>query len=82
MRGLDAPTRITVAPGTLGLEDAREIAGVDEASESDDGVVLTTRSPAQVLARLAERDALDGIRVQTGTLEDVFLDLTGREYRA
>ena len=25
---------------------------------------------------------LDGVRVQTGTLEDVFLDLTGREYRA
>ena len=27
-------------------------------------------------------DHLDGVRVQTGTLEDVFLDLTGREYRA
>ena len=32
--------------------------------------------------RLAEADQLDGVRVQTGTLEDVFLDLTGREYRA
>jgi ABC-2 type transport system ATP-binding protein len=35
-----------------------------------------------VVARLAEQDQLDGVRVQTGTLEDVFLALTGREYRA
>jgi ABC-2 type transport system ATP-binding protein len=82
VRGLDAPARITVAPGTLGVDDARAISGVDEASESVDGVVLTTRSPAQVVARLAEHDQLDGVRVQTGTLEDVFLSLTGREYRA
>ncbi|MEI5672303.1 MULTISPECIES: ABC transporter ATP-binding protein [unclassified Nocardioides] len=47
-----------------------------------DGEVLTTRDPAQEIARLAHEHRLDGIRVQTGTLEDVFLDLTGREYRA
>ena len=47
-----------------------------------DDEVITTREPAAVLARLAEEDRLDGVRVQTGTLEDVFLDLTGREYRA
>ncbi|SDC20085.1 ABC transporter ATP-binding protein [Nocardioides lianchengensis] len=47
-----------------------------------DGEVLTTRDPAQEIARLADEHRLDGIRVQTGTLEDVFLDLTGREYRA
>ena len=82
VRGLDAPARITVAPGVLGIGDAREIAGVDEATESVDGVVLTTRSPAKVVALLAEQDQLDGVRVATGTLEDVFLALTGREYRA
>ena len=60
MRGLDAPTRITLA----------------------DGEVITTREPAVEIARLAEQNRLDGVRVQTGTLEDVFLDLTGREYRA
>ena len=31
--------------------------------------------------QLAEADHLDGVRVQTGTLEDVFLDLTGRALR-
>jgi ABC-2 type transport system ATP-binding protein len=82
VRGLDAPARITVAPGTLTLEAARAIAGVDDATEAVDGVVLTTRSPAQVVARLAENAQLDGVTVHTGTLEDVFLSLTGREYRA
>ena len=51
-------------------------------SDGRDGVRLTTRQPAAVIGRLAELDRLDGVRVQTGTLEDVFLDLTGREYRA
>jgi len=60
VRGLDAPTRITLA----------------------DGEVVTTREPAVELARLAADGRLDGVRVQTGTLEDVFLSLTGREYRA
>jgi ABC-2 type transport system ATP-binding protein len=35
-----------------------------------------------VLAGLADRHALTGLRVQGATLEDVFLTLTGREYRA
>ncbi len=82
VRGLDAPARITVGPGQLSLDEARAIAGVDDAAESAEGTVLTTRTPAPVLRRLAEQDHLDGVRVQTGTLEDVFLDLTGREYRA
>jgi len=82
IRALDAPARITVAPGQLTLDEAQRLDGVDEASESPDGVVLVTRRPAAVVSRLAETDHLDGVRVQTGTLEDVFLDLTGREYRA
>jgi len=82
VRGLDAPARITVAPGVLPLDEARAIGGVDDVAEGVDGVVLTTRSPAQVVARLAEQDQLDGVQVHTGTLEDVFLSLTGREYRA
>lgn len=60
VRGLDAPTRITLA----------------------DGEVITTREPTAEIARLAQENRLDGLQVQTGTLEDVFLDLTGREYRA
>jgi ABC-2 type transport system ATP-binding protein len=82
IRALDAPARITVAPGQLGLDEAARIEGVDEAKEGIDGVVLVTRNPTVVVSRLAEAEKLDGVRVHTGTLEDVFLDLTGREYRA
>jgi ABC-2 type transport system ATP-binding protein len=60
VRGLDAPTRITLA----------------------DGEVVSTRDPSAEVARLAGENRLDGVRVSTGTLEDVFLSLTGREYRA
>ncbi len=51
---------------------------------SDDGVSLSiaTSDPAHVLAGLARADALAGLRVTGATLEDVFLSLTGREYRA
>jgi ABC-2 type transport system ATP-binding protein len=82
VRGLDAPAHILLEHGVLTADEVRGFAGVDEAS--DDGVVLTitTRKPAPVLGALAERGTLDGLQVRTATLEDVFLDLTGREYRA
>lgn len=81
IRGLDAPARITVAPGQVDAETAAGLRGVEEAETTADGTMLITRRPADVVGVLAERDLLDGVRVQTGTLEDVFLDLTGREYR-
>jgi ABC-2 type transport system ATP-binding protein len=82
VRGLDAPTRIILEHGVLPAETVRAFAGVDDVT--DDGVSLTilTRKPAPVLGSLAERGTLDGLQVRTATLEDVFLELTGREYRA
>jgi ABC-2 type transport system ATP-binding protein len=82
VRGLDAPTRITVAPGQLSADEARAVRGADEVREDASGITLVTRDPAAVLTALAEQQHLAGISVQTGTLEDVFLSLTGREYRA
>jgi ABC-2 type transport system ATP-binding protein len=81
VRGLDAPTRISVESGTVPLAQARELFGSDEVS--DDGVSLTvsTRTPSAVLSALADRNALRGLSVRGATLEDVFLELTGREYR-
>jgi ABC-2 type transport system ATP-binding protein len=75
VRELDQPLRISVQSG---LVPASEFGG------EDDGVSMTvaTTDPADVLAALARRDALAGLRVQGATLEDVFLSLTGREYRA
>ncbi|KHL09445.1 UNVERIFIED_CONTAM: ABC transporter [Mumia flava] len=82
VRGLDRPVRIGVATDVLSAADGASIGGVEEASEDGDGIVLTTRRPADVLTELAARDALAGLSVRGATLEDVFLELTGREYRA
>jgi len=87
VRGIDHPVRISIESGVLDQASARGIAAAAADSPdavSDDGVTLTfaTRKPAVILADLADRNALAGLRVQGATLEDVFLNLTGREYRA
>jgi len=82
VRDLDAPVRISVAPGTLDAETARAIAGNDEVRDEDAALMITTRDPSRILSALAQRDALDGLSVKGASLEDVFLPLTGREYRA
>jgi ABC-2 type transport system ATP-binding protein len=82
VRGLDAPVRISLAPGVLTTDDARSIAGDDPVTADEQGTTITTREPSRVLTALAQRDALDGLSVKGASLEDVFLELTGREYRA
>ena len=82
VRALDAPVRISVEARVLSVESANAIGGVDQVAADNGSTVMTTRRPAQVLAALADADALTGLQVQGGTLEDVFLALTGREYRA
>ena len=82
IRQLDAATRIGLAAEAITLADARALPGADAVSLGGSGVVIETREPATVLAELGRRDALEGLSVSKGTLEDVFLDLTGREYRA
>ncbi|HUQ55898.1 ABC transporter ATP-binding protein [Lentzea sp.] len=82
VRGLDAPTHVTLQKGLLPVVDAEAISGVEDVREDEVSLTISTRRPAPVLSALAERGALDGLQVRTATLEDVFLDLTGREYRA
>jgi len=82
VRNLDAPVRISVEAGALPVERARAMDGVEEASADAVSTVIATRQPARVLAALAEADALQGLQVRGATLEDLFLTLTGREYRA
>ncbi|MGA9748961.1 MAG: ABC transporter ATP-binding protein [Nocardioides sp.] len=82
VRGLDAPVRIMVAPHQLTVDEARSLEHVDDVHDDGSAVVLSTRQPSAVLTRLAEQGALEGLQVKAATLEDVFLNLTGREYRA
>jgi ABC-2 type transport system ATP-binding protein len=82
VRGLDAPARISVASGVLDVADARLLPGADETADDGVSLTITTRDPSAVVAAMAAKDALDGVQIRGATLEDVFLELTGREYRA
>jgi len=81
VRKLDAPTRVTVAAGQL--DDARiaELAIDGTAAAADGAVVFETRDPRKLLTALASDGALEGLAVRTANLEDVFLHVTGREWR-
>jgi len=82
VRGLGAPVRVTVLADALPVAEAEAIDGADAVHLDRDSLTLTTTRPEAVLAELARRGALEGLQVHGATLEDVFLDLTGREYRA
>jgi ABC-2 type transport system ATP-binding protein len=81
VEGLEAPTRVLLKQGVVSVELARGITGVESAVEENDLLTMTTRAPGPLLAYLAENVSLDTLQVRTTTLEDVFLNLTGREYR-
>lgn len=82
VRGLDAPSRISIPSGALTVEDAQALPGADQAADDGVSLTVTTRDPSAVIAAIAARDALDGVQIHGATLEDVFLQVTGREYRA
>jgi len=82
VRDLGAATQIGVAADGLDTADFAAIGGVEQMRHNGDTMVLSTREPARVLSALAERDALADVHVRGADLEDVFLHLTGREYRA
>jgi len=82
IRELDAPTRISVERGAVPVDEARRLFDGADIAEDEVSLTIATRNPAAVLATLAERNALHGLSVHGATLEDLFLNLTGREYRA
>ncbi|MFC4004731.1 ATP-binding cassette domain-containing protein [Prauserella oleivorans] len=82
VRDLDAAARVSLDRGSLPAERARGLPGADAVTEDDTTLTISTRNPAPLLSALAELGTLEGLQVRTATLEDVFLDLTGREYRA
>jgi ABC-2 type transport system ATP-binding protein len=82
VRGLAADTRVALPVGVLSAAEARDLPGADRIQDGEIELVMSTKRPAVLLQALAERDRLDGVSVRTATLEDVFLHLTGREYRA
>ena len=87
VRELDQPLRISVQSGLIGPPTPRgRWPGPGRRRGQRDRRRRLAHDrhpdPAAVLAGLADARALAGLRVQGATLEDVFLHLTGREYRA
>jgi ABC-2 type transport system ATP-binding protein len=82
VRDLNASARVSVASGAISVEDARTLPGADEVTDDDVSLAIATHDAAAVVKALAERGALQDVQIKGATLEDVFLDLTGREYRA
>jgi ABC-2 type transport system ATP-binding protein len=82
VRGLDAATHVILARESIPAAQASALPGADDVAVDELSMTISTREPAAVLSALAAQGALDGLQVRTATLEDVFLDLTGREYRA
>lgn len=82
VRNLDAGVRISVASGVLDADDVRRLPGAGDVTDDGVSLVIATHDPAPVVTELAGKDALEGIQIKGATLEDVFLNLTGREYRA
>jgi ABC-2 type transport system ATP-binding protein len=62
----------------LGVDTAASLDGVLAVEHDRGALTLVTREPADVIARLSELDALAGLQVRSGSLEDVFVSLTGR----
>ncbi len=82
IRALDAGVRISVEPNALDPDTARGLPGVESVEVDPASISMATHDPTAVLGELARREALRGLQVKSATLEDVFLTLTGREYRA
>jgi ABC-2 type transport system ATP-binding protein len=82
VRDLDASARVSVASGVISLDEARTLPGADEVTDDQVSLTVATRDAPKVVKALADRGALEGVQIKGATLEDVFLDLTGREYRA
>lgn len=82
VRSLDVPVRVTAPYEVVPPELAHRLPGVDQVI--DDGVTTTmsTRDREKVLHSLDEHGLLGHVEVKGATLEDVFLTLTGREYRS
>jgi ABC-2 type transport system ATP-binding protein len=80
-------TTITFNSPTPDADRVRALTGVESAEVQDGAVRIVTRTPEVVLAQLLHPDgdqssSITNLRVERGTLEDVFVALTGRDLRS
>lgn len=78
---LNEPMRVLVPSGRMTVAVALGITGVDTATQDGGSLVLATRAPGQVLTAVSELIGFEEIGTRSATLEDVYLKLTGTEYK-
>lgn len=82
VRGLGAGVTMDLPEGVLGIDEVRSLPGVDDAQEEGDRIRITASDANAVMGALTDRGAAGHIQTRAASLEDVFLELTGREYRS
>jgi ABC-2 type transport system ATP-binding protein len=78
----NAPTRVSVEVRAISLDEAGKLFPDATLDEQAGVLTITTHDPSAVVSELGRRHALAGLAVRGASLEDVFLAVTGREYRS
>ncbi|MFD5565650.1 ABC transporter ATP-binding protein [Kitasatospora griseola] len=81
IKSLSAPTTLRVPAYRLGVEDVRDLPGVESAGVEGGELVISTHTANQVLLALGDLVDLEEITTRTATLEDAYLALTTTEQR-
>jgi ABC-2 type transport system ATP-binding protein len=79
IRTLNAPTKISIPADRLTPTRASHLPGADAVKVEGGLTVITTREPGKLLQAMAELTGLDDVETKHGSLEDVYLRLTGAE---
>ncbi len=82
VRDHGGPARLTVPAGLVAIERLAALPGVVDARDDGTSVHLSTNSLSTVLAALGPLVDLTSVETRRSTLEDVYLQLTGKEYTA
>jgi ABC-2 type transport system ATP-binding protein len=79
IRTMDAPTKVSIPVERLTPTRAMTLPGAESVRVEGELTVISTREPGKVLRAIGELVGLDDVETVRGTLEDVYLRLTGSE---
>lgn len=82
VRTLDARVSMDLPEGVLSLDEVRSLPDVHDVREEGGKVRFTATDTNAVMQVLSERGDAGHLQTRAASLEDVFLELTGREYRS
>ncbi|WP_033352403.1 ABC transporter ATP-binding protein [Nocardiopsis xinjiangensis] len=82
VRDLDTRVSMDLPQGVLSLDEVRSLPDVQDVREEGSKICFTATDTNAVMHVLSERGDAGHLQTRTASLEDVFLELTGREYRS